>query len=98
MPTGAQFHTESKDWLQKQKATILQSTLPQRVQDRPTAVDRFTLEVEMSKQKVVMVYLVTKETNGGATVAVRLLPDSRSVLEKEVEAIARSVTITKPLK
>jgi len=95
VPTGAQFLAETKDWLTKQKATISGTTQPQRVQDRPHVIEMFGLDAEINKEKVALLYYVSAQTNGGATVAARLLPDSKSVLAKEVEAITRSLEITR---
>ncbi|HEY7422783.1 MAG TPA: hypothetical protein VH682_00850, partial [Gemmataceae bacterium] len=56
----------------------------------------FSLQAEMGKQTFVMDYYVTRQNNGGATIAARLLPRDLAALQKEVERIATSVTITRP--
>ncbi len=98
IPTGAQFQSETKDFLLKQKGRILSASTPRVVQDRPTVLEQFTLETEMNKQRLVMVYYIIRQKNGGATVAARFLPETREVLEKELDKIVRSLTITKPIK
>ena len=45
----------------------------------------------MGSQKATMDYYIVRQANGGATVAARLLTAD---LQKDVERIARSVTIT----
>jgi hypothetical protein len=48
---------------------------------------------------VLMDYYVARQDNGGATLAARLLPGAElAALQKEIERIARSVTITKAMK
>jgi hypothetical protein len=49
----------------------------------------------MGKQKFIMDYYVTRQNNGGATLAARLLPRDLTALQKEVERIALSLVITR---
>jgi len=51
----------------------------------------------LSDQPVVMDYLITRQPNGGATLAARILENDRDALMKEVERIARSLTLTRKL-
>jgi hypothetical protein len=39
---------------------------------------------------------VTRQKAGGATLAARLLPDDLAALQKDVERIAKSITVAKP--
>jgi hypothetical protein len=93
-PTGARFLDESRDWLAKQQARLLRVEPPQTVRSWPV-LEHFSLEAEMGKQKFVMDYYVTRQNNGGATLAARLLPHDLAALQKEVERIARSVSVTR---
>jgi hypothetical protein len=43
-------------------------------------------------------YFVVRQASGGATLAARLLPADQATMRKEVEAIARSVRVTKTIK
>ena len=96
VPTGAQFLTESRDWLQKQKARIVRIVPPQAVQAAPLALEHFALETEMGGQKVIMDYYVARQAAGGVTLAARLLPKDAAALQREVEGIARSLRLTRP--
>ncbi|HEY7330968.1 MAG TPA: hypothetical protein VH592_25245 [Gemmataceae bacterium] len=93
-PTGARFLAESRDWLNKQQARLSRIEQPRTVRASPV-LEQFALEGEMGKQKFVMDYYVTRQNNGGATLAARLLPDDLAALRKEVERIALSVAITR---
>jgi len=93
-PSGQRFLTESRDWLGKQQARLLRIEPPRTVRSSPV-LERFSIEAEMGKQKFVMDYYVTRQTNGGATLAARLLPRDLAVLQKEVERIAFSVAVTR---
>jgi hypothetical protein len=93
-PTGERFLAESRDWLVKQKARVLRVD-PPRVVRRVPVLEHFALEAEMGGQKFVMDYQVTRQRNGGATLAARLLPRDLAALQKEVERIAVSLTITR---
>jgi hypothetical protein len=96
VPTGDQFLTESRNFLQQQKAKILRTEPPRRVQPPPQELDHFGLEAEVSGQRVWLDYYVIRQGSGGATLAARLLPSDLAALQREVERIARSVAIQKP--
>src|SRR5262249_55020241 len=93
VPAAAQFLTESRDYLQKQKARLFATEGPPRVQAAPPELDQFALDVETAGQRVLMDYYVARQAAGGATLAARLLTANRDKLRREVEGIARSVTI-----
>jgi hypothetical protein len=97
-PTGAQFLTESQTYLQQQKVKVLRGEAPQRLQALPQELERFGFETEINGQKVQMDYYVVRQVHGGATLAARLLPADLAALQKEVEALARSITITRDVK
>jgi hypothetical protein len=96
VPTGAQFLSESREWLVKQNARLLRTEPPRKLQATPP-VEQFALEAEMGGQRFLMDYYVTRQATGGATLAARLLPADRANLRKEVENIARSLVITRAL-
>lgn len=95
-PTGAQFLVESRDYLVKQKAKVLSVVQPRRLQNPPQELEHFALDIETNGQRAWMDYYVARQTQGGATLAARLLPDDLANLKKDVERIARSLTITFP--
>jgi hypothetical protein len=93
-PTGAQFLNESRDFLVQQKARIVRIDPPQTVQTNPPR-ERFGLDVELNGQKFSMDYHLTRQPNGGAILAARLLSGDQKALRSEVERVARSVAFTK---
>ena len=93
VPSGDQFLAESRTFLQQQKATILRTEPPRRIQAAPQELEHFALEAEVNRQRVWMDYYVIRQAGGGATLAARLLPADRAALQKEIERIARSVTV-----
>ena len=93
-PTGARFLAESRDWLGKQQANLLRIEPPRTLRPSPI-LENFALEAEMGKQKFVMDYYVTRQNNGGATLAARLPLRDLTALRKEVEGIARSLVVTR---
>jgi hypothetical protein len=97
VPTAADFLSESRGYLQTQKAKVLRIDPPRRLQGAPRELDQFGLEVEMAGQRVNLDYYVTRQAGGGATLAARLLPAELDALRKEVEGVARSLTITRAI-
>lgn len=97
VPTAAAFLDESRNWLIKQKGKVVQVYSPRRLRDRP-ALDGFALEVELGGQRLWLDYYVVTQPIGGATIAGRLLPEDLATVRKEVDRIARSVEITRPIK
>jgi hypothetical protein len=94
LPTGAQFLKESQEYLRKQKARILQATPPRQLSGAPAALEHFVLEAILGKERLVMDYYVVRQEPGGATLAARLLPGKDlAALQREVEAIARSLVL-----
>jgi hypothetical protein len=97
VPTSEAFLSESRGWLEKQKATLNKVYSARRLRATPP-LDAFALEAEMRGQKLWMDYYVTRQAGGGATLAARLLRGGElSELRKEVDRIARSVVITKKI-
>jgi hypothetical protein len=91
VPTGAQFFTEARNWMVQQKAKVLRTEPPRRLQDAPRELEQFTIEAEAAGQRFEMDYYVVRQPPGGATLAARLLPADLAGLQKDVERIARSV-------
>jgi hypothetical protein len=99
LPTGAQFLAESRDYFAAQKAKILRADLPEQVRGGAGELEHFALDVEIKGERVLMDYYVARQEKGGATLAARLLPgDELAAVRKEVERIARSVTLTRAMK
>ncbi|HEX5269740.1 MAG TPA: hypothetical protein VFW33_04595 [Gemmataceae bacterium] len=98
-PTGAQFLAESRDYFASQKAKVYRADPPQRVRGGTGELEHFTIDVEVKNDRVLMDYYVARQDNGGATLAARLLPGAElAAVQKEVERIAKSVTVTKAIK
>lgn len=97
VPTGADFLNESRGYLEGQKARVLRIDPPRRIQSAPRDVEQFALVAEVTGQRVQMDYYVARQARGGATLAARLLPGDLDALRKEVEGIARSLVITRPI-
>jgi hypothetical protein len=92
--TGERFLNESRDYLVQQKVQVKQVDRPRTVRPSPI-LEHFALHAEAGKQPFVMDYYVTRQKNGGATLAARLQPRDLAALQKEVERIATSVVITR---
>jgi len=97
VPAARQFLDESRAWLIQQQATVLRADSPSSVPGATNGLEHFTLDVEGNRQRFLMDYYVTRQANGGATLAARLLPAERQALQADVQRIARSVLITKKL-
>ncbi len=95
IPTGQQYLSESREYLEKQKAKLIRVTPPRKLQAAPQELEHFSVDVEMAGQQAAIQYYVARQANGGATMAARLLPRDAAELQREVERIARSVTITR---
>ena len=96
MPTGAQFLKESRDYLEKQKAKLTRVTPPSQLPGA-AGLEHFAIETEMGGQAFVMDYYVSRQRDGGVVIAARLAQGDAATLQKEVEGIARSATITRKI-
>jgi hypothetical protein len=96
-PTGAQYQTEVRNWLQQQKAKVLRLDPPRRVAGVTHELEHFAADVELAGQRVVLDYHVTRQANGGATLAGRVLSADLAGVTGDLDRIARSLTITRPL-
>jgi hypothetical protein len=97
VPTGAQFLGESRTWLEQQKGKIGRVEALQRTRTKQGELEHFSLHVDLQGQSVVMDYYVIRQTQGGATLAARILPKDLAGLRKDVERVAASVVITRPI-
>jgi hypothetical protein len=97
VPTGDQFLAESRTYLVGQKAKVLRADPPRALQGPPQELAQFALEVDVMGQRVLMDYYVARQARGGATLAARLLPRDLAAVRKEVEGIARSLTVTRAI-
>jgi hypothetical protein len=99
VPTAAQFLKESRDFFEKQKAKVLHFEQPVRLKANVGTLDHFTVEVEIKNQRQLMDYYVTSQKDGGATLAASLPTGAEgTAMQKEVERLARSLTVTKAIK
>jgi hypothetical protein len=97
VPTGAQLLAESRAYLEGQKAKVLRADAPRPLQGPPQELEQFGLDVDVLGQRVRMDYYVLRQSGGGATLAARLLPKDLAALRREVEGIARSLTVTRSI-
>jgi hypothetical protein len=93
VPSGTQFLAESRSWLVKQRAALLREEPVRKLQE---TLEGFALEAELSGQRFLMDYYVARQPAGGVTVAARLVPADREAARRELEKLARSVTISQP--
>jgi hypothetical protein len=99
LPTAAQFLDETQRWLSDQKAKVLKTDQPRRLQQSPQELERFAIEADMKGQSVQLVYYLARQKQGGLTLSARLLPGKQcDDIEKEVDGIARSVEVFKEVK
>ncbi len=99
LPTAAQFLDDTRRWLNDQKAKILRTEQPRRLQTPPDELESFALEAEIKDQQLRLDYYVARQKSGGATLSARLLPTKQlGDVQKEVEGIARSLVILKEIK
>jgi hypothetical protein len=89
-PTGAQFYQESVHFLGKQQAKVLRD-------EKPAAFagswERFSLEVEIAKERAVLQYYTTRQGAHGATLTARILPRDLAEVGGDVERIAKSLQL-----
>ena len=99
VPRAADFLAESRAYFAERGARVGRSTTPRRVSvpGRGEA-EQFALEVEMNGRALLMDYYVVRQAEGGATIAASLPERDAAALQREVERIARGVTITRGIK
>jgi hypothetical protein len=97
VPSADDYLRETQAFLTKQKATISRTNQPTRLQNPPNEVEQFHFNAVLSEQQVVMDYLIVRQPNAGATFAARILENDRDALMKEVERMARTLTLSRKL-
>ena len=97
VPSANDYLREANGFLEKQKAKIYRVGQPVRLVNAPNELDQFRFDAEVGGQRVSMDYLIARQANAGATFAARILETDRDALIKEVEAMARSLTLTRML-
>lgn len=95
IPTGQQYLAESRGYLEKQKAKLVRVNPLRKLQAPPQELEQFSVDVEMAGQSATVAYYIIRQSNGGATMAARLLPRDLAETQRDVERIARSVVITR---
>jgi hypothetical protein len=93
-PSGAAFLKESQEFFTKEKAKLLRTQPVQMVRETPP-LEHFALEIEMNGQKAVLDYHVTRQADGGVTLAARLPAEDAAALQEEVRKLAQSVRVTR---
>jgi hypothetical protein len=94
LPSADKYLVEVRDYLKKEGASVNGAEPPRRVSDRPR-LDRFALDAEVKKEKVRLEYAVVGQPEGGATVAARLPWADREELQRDVDRVLRTLSITK---
>jgi hypothetical protein len=90
LPTGTQYLSEVRDWLQKQKAKIARIEPPRKLDG--VASETFTIQAEVAGQKLVLSYFVVRFGRDGATLAGRLpAADDAAPFQADMTRIARSL-------
>jgi len=97
-PSGKQFQAEAATTLQKQGARILRAEPPQSMRGPEGIIERFWFEAELNKQGVFLDYYTLRHASAGATFAGHYPLRDAAVLQKEVDATARSLRLIPPRK
>jgi hypothetical protein len=97
VPTAEEYLREAQGFLTNQKAKISRLSQPTRLQNPPDEVEQFHFNALLNEQHVVMDYLIVRQPNAGATFAARILENDRDALMKEVERMARTLTLSRKL-
>lgn len=97
IPTADDYMKEIGEYLKQVKArNIRLAEAATRLRSDPP-LDRFALDAEMSDARCRMIYAVLKQSEGGATVAIRLPAEVTLAMSPEVERILRSIAITRTI-
>jgi hypothetical protein len=89
-PTGAQFHQETVQFLNKQQATFFRAEKPRAL---PGGLETFAFEAEVAKKRVILQYFTTRQGTQGATLTARILPADLATVQRDVEAMAKSLQL-----
>lgn len=94
VPTAARYLREALKELQERGAKVLDRKGPERLAD---GIDRFTVDADFGKDKVVMVYFIVRQEKGAATLAARVPDRHREARLKELDGLVRSFLVTRRL-
>jgi hypothetical protein len=94
VPSAARYLREALKELQERGAKVLDRAAPERMAD---GIDRFTIDAEFGKEKVVMAYFVIRQEKGAATLAARIPDRFRDVRLKELDGLVRSFAVVRRL-
>lgn len=92
MPTAAQYLQEVQTWLKGQKATV-NTAAP--IKTIAPGIDYFGLDVELNKQRQILLYYVVRQPQGGATVTARVLFQDWNLLRDDVDRVVKSMRFGK---
>ena len=98
VPTPEAYMKETRAFLAKQKAEITRVKPPAQLQEAPAELEQFSFDADIGGQRVLMDYLIARQASAGATFAARIRDNDREALVKEVEAMARSLKLTRQFK
>ena len=98
IPTPAAFQREAERELIKQGGTVVLLDREAKLKADRGELSSFAFAVTQDQTAVSYRYFVTKQDGGGATFASQLFGSDAAELSGEVEAVARSLKIVRPLK
>lgn len=90
VPSPGAFMQESREYLQSQKAKVVREVVPRALD---VGIDHFAIEADVNGQRVLMSYYVIRQGRSGVTMAARLLPRDLTAVQRDIEAITRSLTL-----
>ncbi|MCS6898103.1 MAG: hypothetical protein NZM29_09035 [Nitrospira sp.] len=93
LPNSAQFQKEASAGLVQQKGQILNSSIVRAVQTSPFIIEQFGFDVRFGSQLATFDYYVVRQRDGGGTLAARYLPGQAEARRREVERMARSLSV-----
>ena len=97
VPTSQEYQKEIDEFLKQVKARDVRlSETTVRIRNDPP-LERFAIDAEMGGEACRLLYAVLKQSEGGATVAIRLPSAQLPQLIPEAERILRSVSVTRTI-
>jgi hypothetical protein len=93
VPSALQFQKEARNGLVLQKAQIAGEQPPRRIMAAPFEIDHFTIEARFGAQPATFDYFIVSQRNGAATLSARYPPAQAAERRREVERMARSLTL-----
>jgi hypothetical protein len=91
--TPAQFQQEVHAWLGQQKARLLKVNNRRSIQTSPYPIEQFSIDAQLDGKPVLLDYYVIAQGRTGATLSGRYLPAQAANLQRDVERIAKSITL-----